>query len=43
MEIAKKELEAIQTVVDQAKVEATDLSQLELAVVGGGCGEVLFG
>jgi hypothetical protein len=43
MEIAKKEFEAVQKAVEDAKSDANELSQLELTMVGGGCGEVLFG
>ena len=42
MEIAKKEVEAVQEATTKAE-EVIQLDQLQLAMIGGGCGEVLFG
>ena len=46
MEIAKLELAAIEKTLSAQDGEVKgmkDLNELELALVGGGCGEVLFG
>ena len=44
MEIAKKEIEAIQTAVEQIKDhEVSELSELQLVLVGGGIGNVILG
>ena len=43
MEINKAEVIALQEVVDKANKEVVELCELELSLIGGGCGEVLFG
>ena len=44
MEMTKAEVKAIETVVeDAAKLEATLLTEMQLALVGGGIGDVVFG
>jgi hypothetical protein len=44
MEIAKTELAAIETTVENAaKCDFRELDDLQLALVGGGCAEVNFG
>ena len=43
MEINKAEVIALQEVVDKANKEVVELRELELSLIGGGCGEVLFG
>lgn len=43
MNFNKHEEKVIQETVEQAVTQVFELSELELAVVGGGCGEVIFG
>lgn len=43
MEITKKELDAIQEAAQAPAKEIKDLRELELSLIGGGCGEVVFG
>ena len=43
MEFAKAEVAAVEQVADQSRVEVKELNDLELVMVGGGCGEVVFG
>ena len=45
MEIAKKEIEAIQQAVqnDEHQGEVSDLAELQLVLVGGGIGNVILG
>lgn len=46
MEIGKVELAAIEKTLTRRETEVKEvleLSELELALVGGGCGEVVFG
>ena len=43
MEFAKVEMAAVEQVSDQAQFEMKDLNELQLAMIGGGCGEVVFG
>jgi hypothetical protein len=43
MEFAKNEIVAIEEAVNQAaEQEVRELSELQLALVGGGCGDVVF-
>ena len=43
MEFAKNEIVAIEETVNQAaKLELHELNELQLALVGGGCGDVVF-
>ena len=42
MDFAKVELIAVEMVADQ-QGEVAELNELQLALVGGGCGEVVFG
>ena len=45
MEVAKAELAAVEkvTVADQHGASGLELNDLQLALIGGGCGEVVFG
>jgi len=43
MEFAKLELAAVEKAVDSTHAHVEELSELQLALVGGGCGEVVFG
>lgn len=43
MDFAKVELAAVEQVVDQSQSELNELNELQLAMIGGGCGEVVFG
>jgi hypothetical protein len=43
MEINKVEVVALQEATEKANKDVTELCELELSLVGGGCGEVLFG
>ena len=43
MEIAKNEIKAVLEAANKATVDLKELAELELSLVGGGCGEVLFG
>ena len=43
MEIAKLEIEAVEKVVGAANVEILDLNELQLALVGGGTGDIHLG
>ena len=44
MEVNNKEVEAIQAVVIEVREEAvSELTASQLALIGGGCGEVVFG
>ena len=43
MEITNVEVAAIETALATKEALVQDLCELELALVGGGCGEVLFG
>jgi len=43
MEFAKMELSAVEEVADQTQCEIKELNELQLALIGGGCGEVVFG
>ena len=42
MDFTKVELIAVEKVADQ-QGEVNELNELQLALVGGGCGEVVFG
>jgi len=42
MDFAKTELIAVEKVADQ-QCELNELNDLQLALIGGGCGEVVFG
>ena len=43
MEINKFEIGALtQTVADEAETKLQELTDMQLALVGGGCGEVVF-
>ena len=42
MEFAKVELSAVEKVAEQQS-QVTELNELQLALIGGGCGEVVFG
>jgi hypothetical protein len=43
MEFAKVELTAVEEVANQTQLEIKELTELQLAMIGGGCGEVVFG
>lgn len=43
MEFAKVELAAVEKVADQTQSEIKELDELQLVMIGGGCGEVVFG
>lgn len=43
MEFNKKEMNEIQVVASEKERELEELSALQLALVGGGVGEVIFG
>ena len=43
MEIAKKEIAAVQEAAAKCEVEVKELRELELSLVGGGCGDVALG
>ena len=43
MEFAKVEISAVLEAVDKANEVVTELSELELAMIGGGTGDVHFG
>jgi hypothetical protein len=43
MEITKQEVEIVSKTVEFAEKDVIELSQLQLALVGGGGGEVIFG
>ena len=43
MEITKGELAVVESVAECALVQIEELNELQLALAGGGCGEVLFG
>lgn len=43
MEFAKVELAAVEQVADQTQFDIKELNELQLAMIGGGCGEVVFG
>ena len=43
MELTKDEFAAIQEAVITTKTGLAELGELQLATVGGGCGEVVFG
>ena len=44
MEIAKIETEALeQTVAKQTELQILELAELELAMIGGGCGDIELG
>lgn len=43
MEISKSEVMAIQEVVGQAEQVVVQLQNLELSLVGGGCGDISLG
>jgi len=43
MEFAKVELAAVEKVADPTQPEIKELDELQLVMIGGGCGEVVFG
>jgi hypothetical protein len=43
MEFAKVELTAVEKVADPIQSETKELNELQLVMIGGGCGEVVFG
>lgn len=43
MEIARIEMQAVQNASEKASADIQELGELELCLVGGGCGEVVFG
>ena len=43
MEIAKIEIEALEKVSAEANLQLLELNSLQLALVGGGTGDVVFG
>ena len=43
MEFAKVELAAVEHVADLTQAEIKELDELQLVMIGGGCGEVVFG
>jgi hypothetical protein len=43
MEFAQVAMAAVEEVVDPTQFEIKELSELQLAMIGGGCGEVVFG
>lgn len=43
MEFNEKEISAVQVVVTEGQDQLPELSLLQLALVGGGVGEVIFG
>jgi hypothetical protein len=43
MEFAQLELAAVEKAADATRAEVEELNELQLAMVGGGCGEVVFG
>lgn len=43
MEISKSEFAAIEAVVVAAKTDVAELQDLELSLVGGGCGDITLG
>lgn len=43
MEISNKEVAAVEVVAADAKPSLKTLSELELALVGGGCGDISLG
>jgi hypothetical protein len=43
MEIAKIEIAAIQEAAEKGAVEMKELHDLELSLVGGGCGDISLG
>ena len=42
MEFAKVEMAAVEQASDQTQFEVKELNELQLAMIGGGCGEVVF-
>ena len=40
MDYAKKEVEVIEQAIAQAEQNIVDLNELQLSLVGGGCGEI---
>jgi hypothetical protein len=43
MDMNKKELVAVQVVENQAADAITELNELQLLIVGGGCGDITLG
>jgi hypothetical protein len=43
MDFAKVELAAVEQAVDKTQSDLNELNELQLAMIGGGCGEVVFG
>jgi hypothetical protein len=43
MDFAKVELAAVEQAVDQPQSDLNELNELQLVMIGGGCGEVVFG
>jgi len=43
MDFAKVELAAVEQAVYQPDSDVKELNELQLAMIGGGCGEVVFG
>ena len=43
MELTKVEIAEVEKVADKSQLEISALNDLQLALIGGGCGEVVFG